>query len=328
MDQSQLADAIQEDVSTEEQIATLTSPQSPRMRALAEIEEKNRARLEEEIGVKFSDDDEQVAQQLDDPTPEPIAPLEGKEATPERVKVKVDGIEKEVTQEDLVRAYQKNAAADHRLEEAALLLRQAEQLAAQNAAPLPQADPVQTDEALRKEAAETLAKLYEGDQEAAAEALINLLAKARGGDQPTPAQAPQIDEEVLAARVLDRMSIDAAFKRVETDYPDLINDPNLEMLAAIKIDQKVAAGARRADAMLEVADDLYKSLGKLPTGRQAAPDPTKNTRKENKERLDNIPTASATAMPKLSLNENPDPSSVIAELASRRLGQSLPRQTG
>lgn len=322
MDPKAQADTINQDVSVEEQLPTLTSAESPRMRALAAIEEKNRQRIEAEMGVKLDDDTpepDQVTEQLSEPTPA----LEVR-------KVKVDGRELEVPIDDLVATYQKNTAADRRLKEAAEILEQARQLAAQTQVaepePAPAATPVETPEDLKKQAAELLDKLYDGDKDSASEALVNLLAKARGDSPSTPAPVQAVvDPDVLTSQVLERMALNAAFERVKTDYPDIIADPNLEMVAAMQINQRVAAGESRADAMLLVADSLYQSLGKKPTGRQEdPPKPAKSQRQENLERLDTLPSASAAAIQPQSPAES-SPSAVIAELASRRLGQSLPR---
>ena len=322
MDPKAQADTLNQDVSVEDQLPTLTSADSPRMRALAAIEEKNRQRIEAEMGVKLDDDTpapDQVTEQLSEPTP-----------APEVRKVKVDGRELEVPIDDLVATYQKNTAADRRLKEAAEILEQARQLAAQTQVaepePAPAATPVETPEELKKQAAELLDKLYDGDKESASEALVNLLAKARGDSPSTPAPVQAVvDPDVLTSQVLERMALNSAFERVKTDYPDIIADPNLEMVAAMQINQRVAAGESRATAMLSVADSLYQSLGKKPTGRQDdTPKPAKNQRQENLERLDTLPSASAAAIQPQSPAES-SPSAVIAELASRRLGQSLPR---
>lgn len=322
MDPKAQADTLNQDVSVEDQLPTLTSADSPRMRALAAIEEKNRQRIEAEMGVKLDDDTpapDQVTEQLSEPTP-----------APEVRKVKVDGRELEVPIDDLVATYQKNTAADRRLKEAAEILEQARQLAAQTQVaepePAPAATPVETPEDLKKQAAELLDKLYDGDKDSASEALVNLLAKARGDSSSTPAPVQAVvDPDVLTSQVLERMALNSAFERVKTDYPDIIADPNLEMVAAMQINQRVAAGESRATAMLSVADSLYQSLGKKPTGRQDdTPKPAKSQRQENLERLDTLPSASAAAIQPQSPAES-SPSAVIAELASRRLGQSLPR---
>jgi len=321
MNPKEMSDAINQDV-TDKELPTLTSPESPRARAMAAIEASHRARMEEEIGVKFdaapepeSAPAEEVAQdiveeQIEKQLATPVAPEPGK------FKVKVDGIEQEVTAEDLIRTYQKNSAADRRLEEAAKLLREAEQLAAQQQR-APEPDPVPVSN-LREDAAKVLSTLYDGDQDAATEALVNLLSKAKGGDQPTP--QPTVDTDVLTERILERMAINAAFERVKSDYPDIIADPNLEALAAMQINQQVGLGIPRADAMLSVADGLYKSLGKVPVGRQVEAPRQKTARQENKERLDNVPSASANAGLPPVLEEAVDQSALIREAAKRRVG--------
>lgn len=310
------ASAIQEDVPGEEQnLPTLTSPESPRMRAMAAIEESRLRQLQEESGVDLSApaEDKQIEQQLAEPDPEPERPA--------AVKVKVDGNELEVSQEELIRAYQKNSAADRRLEEAARILRQAEELAQQRVAePEATTHSGDTPEDLKSKAADVLSKLYDGDQEAATEALAQLIATAKGGDQPTQKPEPvQIDDAALTERVLERIALNDAMSKVRTDYPDIINDPDLEMLAAIKVNRLVEQGTPRSKAILEVSESMYKSLGK---GRPTTATPS--TRQENKARLDNIPTASAPAAAKPAPIEG-NPSAAIQELAARRLGQSLPR---
>ena len=126
MNTEDLAGATEEGVSA----PTLTSQDSPRMRNLDAIAATRLAQLSEETNMEVAPVEEglttesQVAAQLE---AQPAAPVE-------KVKVKVDGTELEVSQEELVRTFQKNAAADKRLEEATRLLREAEQLAAARAA--------------------------------------------------------------------------------------------------------------------------------------------------------------------------------------------------
>jgi len=310
MNPKDMSDAINQDVTDKEQ-PTLTSPESPRARALAAIEEGHRARMEEEMGMSLSDDKGQEEVEEEAPAAVEQAPAPG------AFKVKVDGVEQEVSAEDLIRAYQKNSAADRRLEEAARILREAEQLAAQNQVAeqeVPQGN-------LREEAAEMMSKLYDGDQEAAAEALVNLLAKTKGGDQPTRRQ--EVDADVLAEQVLERMAFNSAVERVKSDYPDLVADSNLEQLVVMQSTNLVSSGVPRAEALLSVAESLYKSLGKTPTGRQQDTPKPKSARQENKDRLDNVPSASATATSMPVKSEEPDQSALIREVARRRIGQSL-----
>lgn len=293
---------------------------SPREAAMEAIATSRIATIEEETGVSLAGQAEpepvadELSQQLQDP--EPTAP------EVQKVKVKVDGVEQEVDVDTLVRTFQKNSAADRRLEEATRLLREAEERAAQAEASPEQAPVVgQTPDDLRDEAATIIDKMYDGDKEAAAEALVHLLAKAKGGDQPTQQAQAQVDEGEITDRVLARMAVNTAFETIKSDYPDIISDPDLEVLTAMKIDRAVSQGIPRAQAMLDAAEEVYKKLGKEPAGRQKAVQP--NSRQDNKARLDNIPTASASAVPSESPQENTSPSAVIAEIARKRLGQSM-----
>lgn len=321
MNTEDLAGATEEGVSA----PTLTSQDSPRMRNLDAIAATRLAQLSEETGMETAPVEEGLT-----PESQVAAQLEAQPAAPvEKVRVKVDGTELEVSQEELVRTFQKNAAADKRLEEATRLLREAEQLAATRAAAAPapqenQTQPAPTEDPvtkLREDAAATLAMLYDGDQEAATEALVALMLKVSGGGQPTQ-QTPTIDPSALTDQVLEQLSFKDALNKVQTDYPDLVADPNLERLTAMRAEELIAAGKPRSDALLEAAEGLYKSLGKAPVGRQPTPtEAPKTTRQANKERLDPVPTAHASALPVTTPMES-NPSSVIAELAKKRLGQS------
>lgn len=319
------ADAIQSDVPADDAVESVAAVRSNREIAMEQIELANMRRMEEDSGVKLT---------ADEPAPAPVdVPIEAPQPAQKVVTVKVDGLEKTITEDELIRSYQKNAAADRRLEEAAQLLRQAneraDQLAAQVQVQAQIAEPPADVPGLRDEVKETLSVIYGGDEEAATEALTKLLTKNRGGDQPTPQVVqPNVDE--LAVAVQQRLEVDTAFAKLKTDYPDLIADPNLEMLTALKIKQAIAQGTPQAQAMLESADEIYRSLGKTPAGRQVdAPQPkVPNARMENKERLEPVRAASSSAVLPQVDAEEANPSSVIQEMAARRLGQSLPRRTG
>lgn len=314
-------DAIQTDVPAEDAPESVVALRSAREIAMEQIELANLERMG-------------ITPEPAEPAPAPVEPVPApvvNEPVVTKVPVKVDGVQQEVDLDTLVRSYQKNSAADRRLEEAAQLLRQANeranQLEAQVQKPTPVAEPAPSAD-LRTEVKETLSVIYGGDEEAATEALTNLLAKNRGGDQPTP-QAQPVSVDQLADAVSEKLEFDTAFAKVKSDYPDLIADPNLEMLTAMRLQQAVDAGQSRGAALLAVAGDIYGSLGKQPAGRPTpAPTPRTNSRQENKERLELVKPASSSAVLPAADAEEGDPSSVIAEMAARRLGQSLPRRTG
>lgn len=316
-------DAIVTDVPAED-VVTLTSPESPRMKAMAAIEESRRQALESELDGAIVEPEADETPIVEPPATETQNAAEPEAVAPEPVKfrVKVDGVEKDVDQEELIRTYQKNAAADHRLEEATRILREA-QLAAQTAAvsqPEPEPQAPVTD--LRQEAAAVLAKMYDGDQDAAAEALANLLNKQKGGDRPTQPVVQTVDEAQLTERVLEQIAFNQAFEKVKTDYPEILASPRLEALAVMEIEQRIATGEPRSQAMLTVCGEIYKEFGK---GRPQPDEKPVSIREQNKARLDTVPTASAAAVaPKA---ETQDVSSVIAQMAARRLGQTMPKPT-
>lgn len=328
MPQTNDADAIQTDVSGDEQ----TLPLQPTARELMMegIASRHLTNVKGDFEGDFDPDvdpDNPDADQLALQTQERPVAAPASESQPAVHRVKVDGEERVVTDDELIRSYQKNAAADRRLEEASALLREANERAAQAAAQMaaPRSpEPVAPPAELQAQVDTVLSKLYEGDQAEASAALAGLLMSTRGGDQPTT--SPPIDIEQLTMQIKQSMEVDKAFETIQSDYPDLINDSNLEMLTAMKIDKAIASGTPRAQAMLDAAEDVYKSLGKVPTGRQAdLTKPKTNARLENKQRLDIVNPASAAAG-RISTPIEENVSSVIAEMASRRVGQSIPRR--
>lgn len=323
MPELQLSDAIDQDVSV-----LVETPLTAREIAMEKIAS---AQIERARAAGDFDGMDDVDVDPDNPDANQVAlqaPTKAEPAAPKVHVVKIDGEERQVTDDELVRSYQKNAAADRRLEEASNLLREANeraaQLAAQVVTPAPIAKPETPDKDFQAEVKSVLSKLYEGDEDNAAEALTNLLMKTRGGDQPTP--ATNIDIDQLTVQIQQKMDIEKAFASIQSDYPDLIADPDLEMLTAMKINRAVANGTPRAQAMLDSAAEVYKSVGKVAVGRQSeSPKTGTAQRLDNKRKLDLVKPASGVASHHATPTEE-DASSVIAEMAARRLGQSIPRR--
>lgn len=243
------------------------------------------------------------------------------------VRTKVDGIEQDVPLSDILRSYQKGAAADKRLEEATRLLREAEARAAISPVPAPavQAAPavVQASDEMVGKAKEALSKLYEGDEDAAAQMLAQMMTDSKGAPVATPA-SPDIDE--LTTALEQRLAVKSAFATIQTDYPDVLSDPDLDTLTVSKARAKEAGGMSRDQAMLEAAHDVYKLLGRKPARRPAA-DPVPTTRDEKlarKAELDALETANASSSA-ATTHEDSSPSAVIAAMAASRLGQSMPK---
>lgn len=347
-------DAIQQDVSqADDQLQQQTEQERPlsrRDRDMAAIEASRNAAFEAEAGVTLvatasaagseaeaasasqttnqtTDLDTQLAAQAGESGQKLLDATDGL-----MVKVKVNGEEREVELSKVLANFQKGESADQRLAEATRLLKEAQQRTAgastTNAADstttentdagaaTPNADPL-------GKAKQALSLMYEGDEDAAAQALVDLMAN-MGGGKPTQ-NAPDVGQ--IAEAVTQRIEIESAFARIKSDYPDLLTDPDLDALTTSKASAKEAAGMPRAKAMLEAAQDVYKLIGRQPAGR---PNPetrqtTRDAKLANKAEIDNLNPANASATTSTQDDQANDPSAVIAAIAASRLGQSLAR---
>lgn len=320
MSQQQEAVATQQGADANEQAE---QPKSRRELAMEAIADARSQQINEELGIAVepvaaqTESEDQIAAQLSDDVIDNVSN--------KRVKVKIDGVEQEIPLEDVLRNYQKGSAADRRLEEATRLLKEAKAQAViepqqEQAVTPPSAGPDELKLAVKT----ALAKVFEGDEEAAADALTKVLAQQMLSQ---PAQAPQqnLDINVLAEQLQQRMDVKSAIDKVRTDYPEIISDPDLDQLTYLKVQHKEEAGIPRAQALLEAAAEVYQKMGKK-SGRQgeSSESALREQKLARKAATDPVPVAHAAAatIPQADAS----PSAVIAEMAARRLGQSLPRR--
>lgn len=185
------------------------------------------------------------------PTPEPPAPEPGMDAG-DMFTVKVDGEEQQVTREDLIRSYQKDAAASRRLNEATELLKQAQNAAAANlngqptAQPSPQADPQQdapTDELSFDDMdfAGLAEKIQLGETSEGAAALKDMVTQVVARAQQSGQQTPNLDIGTMTTAVRDRIESDTALNNFKTEYPEIVADDQLYAYA----------GQHAVEAMIE-----------------------------------------------------------------------------
>lgn len=250
-----------------------------------------------------------------------------------RVRVKVDGVERDIPLTEVLSSWQKGAAADRRLEEATRLLREAQQATVEKpVASVEQQEPGK-DQAPETESAKpaelealvdaTLDAIYGGDQSVAREALVKLVSQTRGGPVPTPV-LPEIDYGEVASRVQQLREVDTALEKIRTDYPDILTSPDIELLTAIKVNAAVSAGAPRHEAMLAAAREVYAILGKDSGRRQQ--DSQRESRDEKllrKSGRDFVSPATAAADLVSDATPSKTPVQAIHEIAARRMGQSL-----
>lgn len=317
---------------TEEGNVPVAQLSSRREAALQAIEDAVAQQRSAELGVPQETpppEDEQLQTQMAD---EVISDPAGR-----KVRVKVDGVEQDVALDEVLRTFQKNSAADKRLEEATRLLREAQQRqqaqpptaqedskTGTDLAPGDTADRKQLPAEVENQVSAALDAIYSGDQEAARAALVKVFEQQwSGAAAPTPVAAPQIDYNEVAQRVQQLREVDTALETIRRDYPDVIANPDIELLTAIKVNARVAEGTPRHVAMLESASEVYASLGKTP-GRQQADraGESRDEKLKQKAARDYIAPASVAA-PSAEAPEPSNPADVIRQIAARRLGQSL-----
>lgn len=316
-------DAIQEDASDLQEVAEQSN--DPRMDAIERIASGRRAALANEVDGEIGEQetvtepeetvDEQIEAQAVEPEPQ-------KEQT---VRVKVDGVEMELPISEVVKSYQKDAAATKRLQAATELLRVAEEKAAAAQVKTQIQDEGQSDDESLGRIKEAFSKLYEGDEDGAAQAMLSLLAK--GAKQSVATPVPQVDTEAIAVAVKQQLEVDSAYEKVQTDYPELFSESERGIVLGRetyqRMTQKVSGGISRAQALRESAEEVAALFGVQKAGRSAEPVSTARDEKlARKAKLDNPRAANVVAGGVQSPAEQ-NVSATIQEIARSRLGQTM-----
>jgi hypothetical protein len=207
-------------------------PRDELMRKLRENTRAAKARQEEEEQeLAPSEDDEEAGDGVE------------QEEEDDSVVVKVDGVEQRVPRDKVldagIRTYQKEAAADKRLQDASARIRQLEayeqqlrereaklneQLPQKDAAP--QQDDDGDDDAYRR-AAEAL---YSGDEEEAAKALKLLVNSGRSKEPTQSFDTNRIVQEAVALTRYE-MALESAKESFFSEYSEIVEDPVLYRLA-------------------------------------------------------------------------------------------------
>lgn len=213
-----------------------------------------------------------------------------------KVKVKIDGVESEVTVEEMQRQYQKNGAAERRLEEATRLLNEARaasppvRLENQEATGNTETTPESGDD---EEGKAFLAALFDGDESKALAALkkIGLVGRPK---------EPTLDTNQLAAQltpaIKQQLVVDSALEKFGVDYADIVGDPYLADLADRYLDAEVKGGKPFPEALQEAGKktrDWLASKGVKTT--EPSPTIDRNTKLERKAGLDQIPALNSKA---------------------------------
>jgi hypothetical protein len=249
---------------------------------------------------------EQAAEQAEEQPKQDKEESEPAPAVEKMVRVKVDGVEKEVPESLIhdagIRAIQKESAADSRLAEATRLLKEAQQVKETKKTSLPEMDVMQL-----------LNRVRQGTDEDANEAASLLM----GREQATPEDI----ESAVEQRVLRKIEMNQAGQWFIEEYKDIAADPYLGSLAISEELRLRESGDTRPykEILKEVGDGINKKLNEWRGGKATIS--TSTDKKERKADISNLPTASA----RKAAPEQPQPktpSQIIDEMRKAR-GQAV-----
>lgn len=253
---------------------------------------------------------------VDNPPDDYVAPVVKIEETKvHTVKVKIDGEEREIPEEELIRGYQKNTVASQRLTEADIKQRELnerermiaerevqlnKQLEKPDSADTPSSDVFQ----------EFTSALYEGDEEKTRQAFEKAIGK-RQEVQPT------FDLSQITQTVKQQLAQEAAMAKFLDDFKDVVANPHLVKIADEFLIEEQAAGKTYAEALQESGKRTRDWLAEV------APKPVVSARSERviaKEGIDNLQSTSAVT----SGNEDVKEESASDTIKQMRKARGLP----
>jgi len=271
-------------------------------------------------------DDEPEAPKPDKVEPEPkeeaahADPEEYIEATThgkKKVRVKIDGEDRVVTFDDLVRDAQKKGTADKRLEEATVLLREAKEVHSR-ARPSPEAAVTQVEQPpeLDPGVAAMVQAMRTGTDEEATFAAQQWQQEIR--------QKATVPDAALRAYVNDAMDFRSSADWCKSEYSDLFADATLGAMFADRDERQVRANDKRPyrERYKEIGEELRTWRNSL-TKSSPAPTQTLESKREKKAAVA-TPTSAAVkdVRPVVEDETEDNVSDVIANMAKKR-GQQL-----
>jgi hypothetical protein len=307
-----------------------------------EIGEESPVETDEKEDKEIDDDDkkeEAAEESSDEKTEDDQADIKDESGTdeseePATVEIVVDGEKKVVPLSEVLdagkRTYQKEQAADLRLEEATKLLKQAKET---KQLPEKDADKIEETDAKPKEFSDVRKELVDAIQYGEDEDVDNAFAKMFdliGGDEKSTTGKEDLKKEIRAE--IKAESINDLFSRSPENggYKDLVDNPKSFMLVYSEINQKLEDGEpNNWETYQKAGDEIRKFLG---WDKDSTPENNKNklsiedgmeAKREKKRKIDPIDSVSAKTKSSVKEEKEPTPAEVIAEMAKARPGQQL-----
>lgn len=271
------------------------------------------------------------------------APAAPQAVDPEKeYEVVVDGQRMKVKGKAIIdagyRTFQKETAADFRLQMASELLKEAEAKARATPSGTPAAKP---DAPTAKSDAELANALQFGTPEQAAEAMTVL----RGKGAVTPEQVQQFASQQARIAAKDELLFQDALKFVESEYKDLLSNEHLKRLFFVEENRRRAPKERGGEGDTRPYKDLYKAIGEdlrssfkmtKPAAGASAGSPTPTgtvaARQALKRDTPSVPKTAASRLTEAAAAvKTQTPSEIIAAMAARRGQNQLvpqPRSKG
>lgn len=256
------------------------------------------------------------------------------------MRLKVDGREELVPLEIARTQLQKATAADRRLQDASLRLKQVEEreralaereAEAQNKPTLP--DPALAEEAkkaLAQKARALIGSLYTEDEDTAAEKLAALLMDFQGPAEPVS----QVDVDAIAKaaaaqarqQMLDeqlRQQETEAYRAFQTEFPQIVQDEDM-FAVADRISTRIAAEdptLSPLEVMREAGRQTLEKFGRKPNGTETGAPNANGERRDRKRELQPMPRttsrAAQTGQPEES-DRPATPEEVVAQMRAAR----------
>lgn len=247
-------------------------------------------------------------EQEEEEVPADAAPTDA-EAPAKKYRLKVNGRELELTEEELIARAQKIEAADEYLRQAAEAKRRLEQP--------PPVDPKVVQRHRDDEDLALVRAIQVGTEQEAVAALRKLR------EQSSSAR-PSLSRDDVSRTIDERLAFNTAIDRFSTEFNDVWTDPILKKLAFDRDAQLLKEGDTRAywDRYEQIGGEIRSWRQSLtPAAKQEA---SMAERQERKAAAPKVPTATASVKSKPAKAEEDDtddsPSSVIAAMAQRRGG--------
>tara|TARA_B100000524_G_scaffold311976_1_gene188764 strand:- start:3560 stop:4744 length:1185 start_codon:yes stop_codon:yes gene_type:complete len=358
----EVTDESQEDVSRTEQRDLERSRNNPRSNTLDSIIKARKEQLKEEVPEQFEEEqpneevkaesdsetvEDEPVQEASDSEQEEVAEEPVEETTDETVEeakpieeekftIKVNGQEKLVGKEELIRMAQMGESATQKFQEAATMKAQAEALAqlrqeeAESKKEVEEPKPNIDEEELNK----LVHDIQFGEGDAAKNALKKILTR----NQPTP--QPQIDEMAIARQaaeqatqqVQSKVAFDNLLKDLGQEFPDVFADRNTTYLAAQYVHEMRAedaqSGTSRSDAELfrtacKTVQDWSKSrLSEVDSGKPKAKPKASTKKVEAKRRSADVVKPSTSSKADIGEDTPPPPTkSQIVDMMRKKRGQ-------